>query len=103
MSKTKKHAKKHESHKKEKKEKKVLFSISKDNLTTVAIILAIIVIFVLVMNIDKIFPSEDETPDVVEGEEGVLAYVNGVPVTQEMVEAEIAKLPAFYQQMDPDP
>ena len=99
MSKSKKDSKKHET--REKKKKCMTCSISKDNLITIGIILAIIVIFALVMNIDKIFPGEDK-PEVIEGEEGVLAYVNGATITQEMVDAEIARLPEYYQQMGTD-
>lgn len=102
MAKTKKHAKKHKKVEKTKEsgKGKTYISLTKDNLTTIAIVAAIVVIFLLVMNIDKIFPAGEE-PAVVEAEEGVLAYVNSVPITSEMVQAEIAKLPAFYQQMDP--
>ena len=68
-------------------------SFSKHYLT-IGVVVAIIAIFLLVTNADKLFPSTDTASD-----DDTLVYVNGVAITKATVDAEIAKLPAFYQQL----
>ncbi len=96
--------KKHKSHKTTKKPEVELTSekapkcescsFSKHYLT-IGVVVAIIAIFLLVTNADKLFPGGD---DVVPSDDA-LVYVNGVAITKATVTTEIAKLPEFYQQM----
>ena len=98
--------KKHKSHKtkKQKPEEKTetsekapkceSCSFSKHYLT-IGVVVAIIAIFLLVTNADKLFPGGDD----VVSDDDALVYVNGVAITKATVTAEIAKLPEFYQQL----